>query len=361
MKMRIKYPYVLVYEGEKNRVRFVLRKRYDLTTTLDSDTVGNFLIDFILLPIADYKRRLGELAEAVPADFTVDNELVFAMYNAEIYDLSKQLQEKHYLAGFFLMGKLDQVFSEEISDADKIKMAVKVLEEVITLQEIFADGLTMCCDVEYDKEGLSPSGLFLAFTAKHQNFISYYLQTGIMVAPTKDKKVDFDAVDSVAGTNKKEQLAKTDKLKDKGANLTSYTVLEDFSDFLYYEFTELLKQGLTIRRCKNCAQYFVLKSKHQTYYCDRKQENGRTCKQIGNKKEYQKRIASDLVLQEYERLYKLHHAQMERDEQKESPTEKISRAKKEFLKWSKQAQKMRKQYMDGSIPISEFRLWLERN
>uniref|UniRef100_UPI0006D1449E DUF6076 domain-containing protein n=1 Tax=Clostridium sp. NkU-1 TaxID=1095009 RepID=UPI0006D1449E len=185
---------------------------------------------------------------------------------------------------FFLIGKLDKVLSAEISDTEQIRLAVRVLEEVLTLQEVFADGLTLCCDMEFDKEGLSLRALFFAFTAKHEEFMSYYLQTGIMSAPTKSRKVDFDAVDSVAGTNKKEQLAKTDKLKDRGANLTSYTVLEDFSDFLYYEFTELLKQGLTVRRCKNCGQYFVLKSKHRTYYCDRKQENGHTCKQIGNKK-----------------------------------------------------------------------------
>ncbi len=46
------------------------------------------------------------------------------------------------------------------------------------------------------------------------------------------------------------------------------------------------------------------------------------------KKEYLSRIASDPALQEYERIYKLHHAQMERDEHKERPTGKISRAKK---------------------------------
>lgn len=71
-----------------------------------------------------------------------------------------------------------------------------------------------------------------------------------MVAPTKGEKVDFDAVNSIADSDKKEQIAKTDKLKDKGAILASYTMLADFADFLYYEFTELLKQGLTLRKCK---------------------------------------------------------------------------------------------------------------
>lgn len=65
------------------------------------------------------------------------------------------------------------------------------------------------------------------------------------------------------------------------------------------------------------------------------------------------------MLQEYERICKLNHAQMERDEQKESPTGKISRAKKEFLKCSNEAQTMRKQYLDGRISTFEVQLWLE--
>uniref|UniRef100_UPI0006CF4C53 hypothetical protein n=1 Tax=Clostridium sp. NkU-1 TaxID=1095009 RepID=UPI0006CF4C53 len=101
MKMRIEYPYVLVYEGEKNRVRYVLRKRYDLTATVDSNTVGKLLIDFILLNLADYKKRLEKLMQAADADSKTGSELLFCMYHSEIYAMAKQLQEEHFLAGFF--------------------------------------------------------------------------------------------------------------------------------------------------------------------------------------------------------------------------------------------------------------------
>lgn len=64
-------------------------ERYDLTATVDSDTVGKLQIDFILLNLTDYKKRVAELTEAVTTDFTVDTERVFAMYNSELYAIAK--------------------------------------------------------------------------------------------------------------------------------------------------------------------------------------------------------------------------------------------------------------------------------
>ena len=40
---------------------------------------------------------------------------------------------------------------------------------------------------------------------------------------------------------------------------------------------------------------------------------------------------------------------MKRDEQKECPTENISRAKRAFLEWSKNARELRKQYLAEEI------------
>ncbi|MDD2959728.1 MAG: hypothetical protein PHR92_14630 [Lachnospiraceae bacterium] len=52
------------------------------------------------------------------------------------------LNNPHTIVCMFLLGKLDTVFSIKISSTEQIKLAVKVLEEVLILQEIFADGLT---------------------------------------------------------------------------------------------------------------------------------------------------------------------------------------------------------------------------
>lgn len=91
----------------------------------------------MLLDLADYKERTETLIESTAADFVVSDELTFAVYNAEIYETAKLLNKLHTIACMFLLGKLDSVFSADIPDTEKIKTAVKVLEEVLVLQENF--------------------------------------------------------------------------------------------------------------------------------------------------------------------------------------------------------------------------------
>lgn len=203
-------------------------------------------------------------------------------------------------------------------------------------------------------------GRFMAFTALYQDYMLYYLLTGTAIAPTKNGKADFEAIDKMELADKKEQLAAIDKLNPKGANIVSFTILQSLNEFLYFEFTELLKQGLRVRKCRNCGRYFVLKSKHETFYCDRTAENGLTCKAIGNKAEYLKKLAEDAPLLDYERIYKAHYAKMMRDEAKEMPADdKIGAARKAFTFWAETAKETRQQYVAGGISETEFAKKLE--
>lgn len=89
------------------------------------------------------------------------------------------------------------------------------------------------------------------------------------VRNVNDNEVDFEA-----------QLATTYNGRG-GISLLPFTWILSFDDLLFYDFLELMSQGLKVKRCKLCGKYFVLKSKHNAEYCDRKTENGRTCKQVG--------------------------------------------------------------------------------
>lgn len=362
MKTRLEFPYIKVYIDNKNQVRYMVHKNQSVKAMLTQESVGNLLIDFALLDLSGYKKRTDTLTKGITDDFSAEDAACFSIFSAEVYEIAKLLNDPHTIACMYLLGKLDTVFSADISDTEKITTAVKVLEEVLILQEIFSDGLAMCCDVDFENEGISQSGLFLAFTGKYLDFLGYHLMTGTAIAPTKDGKIDFEMIDKVNSdniTDHKEQLTLIDDVKDNRAKIVTYTALCDFADLLYFEFTELLKQGLQIRKCKLCGKYFVLRSRHRTLFCDRSYAGKRTCKQVGNKLEYDRKVASDPLLQEYERIYKLHHAQLDRDAQKESPAE-FGRAKNVFLKWSKQAQKRRKSYLSGKIDAREFQSWMEQ-
>lgn len=350
MNYAAQLPYIKVYSDSKNHVRYVWKSSTSQHGMYEGAIVGETLIDFLLTDLSDYEKRIQEVFYSetdVPNDL---DEFTFIMLNAEIYEIAKRLLPLHDIAYFYLFGKLNMVFASDISPFEQIKMAVKTLEDIITLQKIFMDGLAMCCNIDFDSEGVSQSGRFMAFTALHQEFMFYYLLTGTAIAPTQNGKADFEAIDKANTTDKKEQLAMIDKLNPEGANIVSFTVLQSLDEFLYFEFTELLKQGLQVRRCRNCDKYFVLKSKHETFYCDRKVDNNRTCKEIGNKLEYQKKLAKNAILKKYEQIYKAHYAKMMRDEAKEVPMgDEIGVARKCFLQWTAGATDKRRQYVDGTL------------
>lgn len=360
MNYPLSYPYIKVYSDDKNRMRYVWHSSTTKRGMQQEDTVGNVLIEFLLLDLTDYEKRINDVFHN--DDFTIDSmdELTFIMLNAEIYEIAKILLPLHEIAHFYLFGKLNSVFASELSESKQIKIAVQVLEEVITLQQMFMDGLTMCCDIDFDSEGITQSGRFIAFMALHQEFMFCYLLTGTAIAPTKNGKADFGTLDKMEIADKKEQLAAIDKLNQKGANIVSFTILQSFDEFLYFEFTELLKQGIQVRKCRNCGRYFVLKSKHETFYCDRTIGNDRSCKEIGNKLEYQKKLSEDAALLRYERIYKRRYSKMLRDEAKEVPTVDKSVARQTFLAWSESAKAARRQYLAGNISAEDFERQLEK-
>lgn len=359
MNYTAQFPYIKVYSDSKNHVRYVWRSSTSQYGMYDGAIVGEKLIDFLLTDLSDYEKRIQEVFHSetdVPNDL---DEFTFIMLNAEIYSIAKILLPLHEVAYLYLFGKLNTVFASNVSHAEQLALAVKVLEEVITLQQIFTDGLVMCCDVDYDSEGVTQSGRFLAFMALHQEFMFYQLMTGTAIATTKNDKIDFDALDKIDTEDKKEQLAIIDKLNEQGANIVSYTLLQGLDEFLYFEFTELLKQGLRVRKCRHCDKYFVLKSKHETFYCDRIADKNKSCKVIGNKLEYQKKVAADELLQCYERKYKANHAKTGRESDKEMTAEEMGKAYALQKQWSKQAQKMRKAYLEGDISADKFKAWLD--
>lgn len=48
-----------------------------------------------------------------------------------------------------------------------------------------------------------------------------------------------------------------------------YYLIEYLDEMLYFEFTEMLKNGQLVKCCKLCNRYFVLTDKRKRDFCDR--------------------------------------------------------------------------------------------
>ena len=87
---------------------------------------------------------------------------------------------------------------------------------------------------------------------------------------------------------------------DDADNLsTAYmTTITSLKEGLQYEFSELVKNGYRIGKCKSCGRYFLITTKRDIEYCKHKNKNGQTCAQNAAKEKHNESL-KDPYLRDY--------------------------------------------------------------
>ena len=127
----------------------------------------------------------------------------------------------------------------------------------------------------------------------------------------------------------------------------------------YAEFKKLLLGNYSLRKCKNCNNYFILTGRIDAEYCSRvvkryKDGTEKTCRDIGPMTRYVKKITKDPIASEYRRVYKTMHART---------TAKGSShiEDNEWEVWKKEASDKFKQAQRKEISLEEFKNWLKKS
>lgn len=124
---------------------------------------------------------------------------------------------------------------------------------------------------------------------------------------------------------------------------------ETVYDLVDYHLRECLKREIKMRVCKNCGRLFAVTGHGGVEYCDRPfDEKGRTCKEIGAFRVWEKSKSEDEVFKIYRREYKKRFAWI--------GAGKIS--KDEFYAWSEKARERKAECEAGNITLDEFSCWL---
>ena len=124
---------------------------------------------------------------------------------------------------------------------------------------------------------------------------------------------------------------------------------ETVYDLVDYHLRECLKREIKMRVCKNCGRLFAVTGHGGVEYCDRPfDEKGRTCKEIGAFRVWEKSKSEDEVFKIYRREYKKRFAWIRAG--------KIS--KDEFYAWSEKAREKKTECESGKITLEEFGWWL---
>lgn len=78
--------------------------------------------------------------------------------------------------------------------------------------------------------------------------------------------------------------------------------IDTFEDLIILEMLYAIERNTSFIKCKHCGKYFA-SANSGAVYCDRKNKNGKTCKQVAAKKTFSEALKSDETLAIHEKAY----------------------------------------------------------
>lgn len=127
--------------------------------------------------------------------------------------------------------------------------------------------------------------------------------------------------------------------------------LTKLSGLLLVEMMYAILHNIPILKCPVCKRFFIADN-HGIQYCDNIYKDGKTCRQIGAKKQFKEKVKSDSALSLYEKKYQALYYKRKKTTDKKDLT-----AIKEKIAFYQDA---RSKYKKGEISSDEFISMLEK-
>ena len=318
--------------------------------------VGNFLIQFLEMDLSEFIGALNKFGEGTQFRTQLLFEQGYGKTKDALLDTADLLSGNLHLHRL-LVGAMQMLFDNDaLTDLEQLEKAYLELLYIVQMYNQFSMVLNFCLGADSYQE-LGVSRKLAAFLQSSQRFRSYKFQTGYGIMPVdKHGNLDYDVVQQIntANMDLETQLG-TVQNERGGVHLVPFTWILSFEDLIFFDFLELVSRGLPVKQCKYCNRYFVQKTRHSTEYCDRKTENGRTCKQVGPKAVFNTLLKKpeNAALKEYDRIRKAKQQKLERDRNKET-AENAGKAQAAYDAWSEPAMAARERFVAGEISEEEF-------
>ncbi len=111
-----------------------------------------------------------------------------------------------------------------------------------------------------------------------------------------------------------------------------------------------LRRAIRFKRCQLCGKLFAATAGDRTEYCSREYEKGKTCRDVGAARVYQKKLLGNPITRAYNRAYKTHNARIRYG----------TMTREEFNAWTAEAKKHRDACQNGEISLEAFEEWLKK-
>lgn len=322
-----------------------------------SGQIGEGLVSFCELDLTALEEKLKELA-GIPLTGTN-----YDMLRNCIFDAAELLKDQHDYAFFFLVGALNNILATPVYFQDDIEArrlehlqsCIAILKDVPTLQEIFQYALRICLDKD-NLSDRSASERLVGFYFQFPDLSRFTVQTGFAVAPVKKGALDYEKVAEIHRENITDTKQMLDAIHDDRSkvSLLPYYHIQALDEMLFFEFMEMLKRGIQVKRCRLCNRYFVLIDKRRREYCGREYADGKTCQEVGPLLRYEHMVEADTYLQKFETEYNKIYSRFYRADGKlASERSGKDMTREEFRAWSKAASKAKADYQKRLITGEE--------
>ena len=174
-------------------------------------------------------------------------------------------------------------------------------------------------------------------------------------APIKDGKFDLDYIMGINDLDI-DIMEKSDMVYDDSSEFKPLYAIQihSLNEALFYEFSELVKNGYRINRCKMCGKYFLVITARDVEYCKNINESGYSCAKLASIEKYKESL-NDPFLKEYakinEKMYQRYYRV--KDFWYEEELSGKDMTSEEYYEWSQEAQPLRREYIDARDAVSK--------
>ena len=184
-------------------------------------------------------------------------------------------------------------------------------------------------------DGLTPMQRLYLLSRQGRNYLSGEFKTTL--AP--------DYINMPKGNMKKIKST----LIDNKVDIVEMVGINTIDDLLGYELFHMMKADLPMRKCKHCGEFFIVRGRIDTEYCDRvKAGESKRCSIIGATRSYWESKHGNAVYVEFQKAYKRNHSRQR--------VGKMTNL--EFYEWSEEARNKRDACEAGELSLDDFKLWL---
>lgn len=120
--------------------------------------------------------------------------------------------------------------------------------------------------------------------------------------------------------------------------------------FICFDIMNILKNHISIKKCKNCGKYFIPQNRADEIYCTNIYQNGKTCKEVG----YSQSVKNDSFKSAYRSAYKTQRARIKYNSHIPDYEE------KHVIPWVAAAKEAMIEYSSKN-DIEGFKKWLKNN